>query len=372
MLASMTDSKPSWPVPPLTTIWDDLLENIDSPEDWEAKRHAIRGRFLDLIGDDTAPAPPDDFDVQVESEWETDEARIQYLSYQVEEDERAKAYLAIPKGPVPAEGFPGVVCLHGTINWGARQTLGLPPEESDPHADRLPKAAGKDFARHLVRRGYATISPEHFCAGSRMPPEGPFETGPFYRKHPGWTAVGKAAYEHKIACTLLGRQPGVDADRLGVTGHSLGAHGTIFLGAYDERIRCVAPNCAARTFRANSDPLAWSRDRWYVYFPQLREEFLAGRQVQCDMHEIIGLIAPRPFLDRIALRDGDPMGQNHRVMMHLRLRELYRLLGAEEAHAFLVIGDGHSIPALSREAFLSWMDRWLKYDGDPQCGAFFA
>ena len=54
-----------------------------------------------------------------------------------------------------------------------------------------------------------------------------------------------------------------------------------------------------------------------------------------------------------------------RLMLHLKLRELYRMLDAEAAHAFLVFGDGHAIPDLSSVCMLSWMDRWLKYDGDP-------
>lgn len=119
------------------------------------------------------------------------------------------------------------------------------------------------------------------------------------------------------------------------------------------------------TFRENPHPLNWSRDYWYVYFPQLREEFLAERKVACDFHEMMALIAPRPLLERFSLNDGDPAAQAHRVTLHLKLRELYRLLDAEPAHAFLVFGDGHSIPDLSRECMLSWMDRWLKYDGDP-------
>ncbi len=71
-----------------------------------------------------------------------------------------------------------------------------------------------------------------------------------------------------------------------------------------------------------------------------------------------------PFLERLALNDKDTTGQAHRVMLHLKLRELYRLLGAEAAHAFFVFGDGHAIPDVSRETMLSWMDRWLKYDGE--------
>jgi len=44
------------------------------------------------------------------------------------------------------------------------------------------------------------------------------------------------------------------------------------------------------------------------------------------------------------------------------------LLDAEQAHAFLVFGDGHSFFDLSRACMLSWMDRWLKYNGNPLGG----
>ena len=103
----------------------------------------------------------------------------------------------------------------------------------------------------------------------------------------------------------------------------------------------------------------------YVYFPQLRKDFLSGRRIPCDFHEMMALIAPRPLLERFALNDGDPRGQAHRVMLHLKVHEVYRLLGHEPAHAFVLFGDGHAIPDLSRASMLSWMDRWLKYDGDP-------
>ncbi|MDP6041249.1 MAG: hypothetical protein QGG64_22060 [Candidatus Latescibacteria bacterium] len=361
------EEHPSWIPTPIQTSWDDLLEDVDSSEAWEEKRRAIWARFLNLIRNEAAPEPPSDSLVKIEREWDGDGFRIQYISYQVEADERAHAYMGIPNDPAPEGGFPGVVCLHGTTNWGARRTLGLLPEADDPHADKG-LVEGKDYARQLVLRGYVTISPEHFCSASRMPKEGPYETAAFYRKHPDWSAVGKYIYDSQIACSVLAARPDVNDDRLGVTGHSLGGHGSIWLAAIDDRIRCAAPSCSGLTFRENPGPLHWSRDYWYIYFPQLREEFLAGRQVQCDFHEMMALIAPRPLLERFALNDGDSASQSHRVMLHLKLRELYRLLGHEQAHAFLVFGDGHFIPDLSRDALLSWMDRWLKYEGDPLGG----
>ena len=348
---------------PIRTSWDDLLDGIETPEQWAEKRKDVRRRFLALLRDEAAPEPPTDFRINIEREWHPKGFRVQCISYEVEEAERTRAYLAVPDGPAPEGGFPGVVCLHGTTNWGARRTLGIPPHPEDVDGNK--SSAGLDDARNLVRQGYVTISPEHFCCASRLPAEGRFETAAFYRRHPNWSAAGKATYENSITLSVLASLPEVNADRLGVTGHSLGGHGSIWLAAYDERIKCAVPSCGGGAFRENPNGLEWSRDHWYIYFPQLREKMLAGETIACDFHEMLALIAPRPCLEYFALNDGDLVMNQHRAQLHCKLGELYHLLGRDEAHAFLVFGDGHSMPDLSRAATRSWMDRWLKYDGDP-------
>jgi hypothetical protein len=128
MSSRLTHSQPADGLPtPLRTRWDDLLADVASAGDWARKRPAIRDRFLALIRDSAAPEPPDDLRLEVERAWDGGGFRIEYISYQVEADERAHAYVAIPDHPPSGNGFPGVVCLHGTTNWGARRTLGLPP-----------------------------------------------------------------------------------------------------------------------------------------------------------------------------------------------------------------------------------------------------
>ncbi len=352
------------PVTPITSSWDDLLDGIDSLDAWSHKQAQLKLDFLSLIRAEAAAAIPNDFELRIEESWDEESYRVDYISYAVEDDERAHAYLATPHGPVPDAGFPAVVCLHGTTNWGARQTLGLAPAADDPHADRGPSSEGKDFARSLVKHGYVTISPEHFCAAKRMPSEGPFETGPFYRKHPQWSAVGKYCHDSSIACSILTQLSNVNADKIGVTGHSLGAQGSIWLAAFDQRIQCVAPNCAASTFRENEDAQSWSREHWYIYFPQLRDDLIAGNRIIPDFHEMMALIAPRPLMERFAFNDGPHLRQSQRIMLHLRLHDLYKLYDQESAHAFLVHGDGHSVPDLSQEPLLSWMDRWLQFGGE--------
>ncbi|MEZ6076572.1 MAG: hypothetical protein R3C56_13210 [Pirellulaceae bacterium] len=51
-------------------------------------------------------------------------------------------------------------------------------------------------------------------SGHRVPPEGPYDTGRFYEKHPQWTAVGKFTYEHSIAIDVLQTLDRVDGDRI--------------------------------------------------------------------------------------------------------------------------------------------------------------
>lgn len=333
-------------VAPVLSSWSDLTEGIETPHDWQQRKAILRTRYLELIRDQYKPARPPltleiHEDVIIDGRY-----RRQLVSYAVEADERAHAYLGIPLGldqPAPA-----VVALHGTFPEGARQAAGLVDSPDKAYLD------------HLCRRGYVVIAPEHFVSGHRIPPEGSYDTTRFHEKHPEWTAVGKFTFEHSIAIDVLETLADVDATKIGALGHSLGGHGTIFLAAYDERIAAAACNCGASFFRHNPSVTDWSRDRWYVYFKPLRAGLLRGELPPIDFHEIIALIAPRPFLDVSGLNDGHPGTQRQRVLMLTEIMSAYELEGAPEHFAFFVHGRGHSVAHESRELMYGWMDTHLK------------
>ena len=332
--------------PVIRSSWDDLLEGIKTADDWNARRKVLMKRYLELIRDDRKPAkPPLDLkeheSVVVEGVYTR-----KLVSYQVEAGQRAHAYLGIPlklKGKAPA-----IMAIHGTTAKGKEQTAGLSGNADKAHLD------------YFCRRGYVVIAPDHFVAGHRIPPEGPYVTQRFYEKHPEWTAVGKFTFEHSIAVDLLQSLPEVDPQRIGALGHSLGGHGTYFLAAYDQRIKASACNCGASFFRHNKGVENWARDRWYVYLKPIRPGLLEGKLPPIDMHEIIALIAPRAFMDLSGLNDGDPLTQRQRPLMLMRIMDVYELLKAPENFAFYVHGRGHSVAHESRELLSAWMDAHLK------------
>ncbi len=332
--------------PVIRSSWDDLTEGIETAEDWQQRRKVLMRRFLDLIRDQHKPARPP-LELKTHRSVVVDRTYTRRLiSYNVGSGERAHAYLGIPL--VLSGKAPGVVALHGTFAKGKERVAGL--------VDNPDKA----YLDHLCRRGYVVIAPDHFVAGHRIPPEGPYDTSRFYQRHPNWTAVGKFTFEHSIAIDVLQSLDEVDPQRIGALGHSLGGHGTLFLAAYDQRIRAAACNCPATFFRHNTAVENWARDHWYVYFKHIRPKLLEGELPPIDFHEIMALVAPRALLDLSALNDGDGLTQRQRVPMLMRVMDIYELHKAPQNFAFYVHGRGHSVAHESRQLIYAWMDTHLK------------
>lgn len=343
------------PPPAIHTAWDDLLEGIKTKEDWEKKREVLHRRFLKLIGDEAKPLNKPQLKLKIHGQDTVDETYIRKLiSYNVEPDQRAWAYLAIPlhiDGKVPA-----VVALHGTAVEGKDITAGF--------CDRSPDHTQQAHLDHLARRGFVVIAPDHFNMGQRLPPEGTYHTDILYERHPGWSALGKIVYDASIAIDVLETLDEVDTTRITALGHSLGGQSTIYLAAYDQRIRVAASSDGSMTFRFDTDYLEWVRPKGqYSYFRNLRSQFEKGFLPPIDTHEIIALIAPRPYIDLIALNDqygGSPATHQQRVLMDLRLADVWKLTGAPENFSFYVRGETHQFNYTSRELIYAWIERFLK------------
>jgi len=330
-------------------LLSDLLTHrgrpVTSQSDWKAKTEDIRARILSVLG--TAPAGTPDLDPEVLEEVREDGYVRRLVRYTSEPDERVPAYVLIPEGQkAPA---PAALCLHQTIAEGKRETVGL---LQDTH---------KAYALHLVRRGYVCIAPDHLAAGERIPPGlDAYDTSAFYPRHPHWSAVGKAIWDARRAVDYLTTLPEVDPTRIGVIGNSLGGHGAFFAAAFDERLNACVSNCGVSTFSGSPNPLAWARDRWYVYFPALRPVFLENRRPPFDMHEFAALIAPRAFLTISSLTDESmPVNPDALQEFAAQLSRLYQFIGARGKFAWFYHDRGHSYPPEARALAYKWLDEML-------------
>jgi dienelactone hydrolase len=280
--------------------------------------------------------------------------RRDLISYQVEADDRAWAYLAVPttrEKPAAA-----VIALHGTGVEGKDIVAGF--------VDR-PGHGGTGHLDFLARRGYIVLAPDLFNMGQRLPANKIYHTDDFYKKHPKWSALGKIVYDGAAAIDVLLQRPDVDPDRLGAIGHSLGGMGSLYLAAYDERIRAAVCIHGSVTFRFNADVAKLARpelQNQYVFFDHLRDDLLHERLPPIDTHHILSLIAPRAFLDVVSVNDpynGTPYTHRRRVLMDLAITDLYAIHGVPEKFSFYVIGQRHAFEHDARELSCAWLDKHL-------------
>lgn len=148
------------------------------------------------------------------------------------------------------------------------------------------------FGLHLVRQGYVVVCTEAF----------PFNTVPepvnncgfawwqaaadkIKNDHPKWSGIGKLIWDTRRAVDLLLSQNNIDENRIVIMGHSLGGKMAFCTSAFDDRIKAVI---------ASDFGIGWSFTNWdddWYFGKQIHEEGF-----DLANHQLLALIAPRPFL----------------------------------------------------------------------------
>ena len=174
------------------------------------------------------------------------------VSYATEPGERVEGYLLVPDGLKPGEKRPLVLTLHGTNIYGKDAPV---DDYRDYPATTRPgeveKRRQRAFAAELVRRGFVCFAPDRPGYGRRCPvrPANGIPGQNLYirqlaERHPGWSYNGgKVIHDLRQALDFLVKLEYVDAAHIGVIGHSLGGHDSLYLAAFDPRIAAVVSSC---------------------------------------------------------------------------------------------------------------------------------
>lgn len=253
---------------------------INSVSDWNDRRRQIRSNFELVTGSLPGPEYRVPLDVQVIETVDVDGLTRIKLTYQSDPFDRVPAYLILPKDAKPGK-TPAMLCLHQTFNGGKAEPSGL---AGDPRLY---------YALELAKRGYVVLAPDYPGFGDH---KYDFTNSPYV------SGTMKAIWDNHRAVDLLELRPEVDRNRIGVIGHSLGGHNSIFTALFDERLRAVVSSCGFCRFHKDDVP-SWTGK---TYMPRIASEFgNDADKVPFDFPELIAAIAPRAFFTSSATMDSD-------------------------------------------------------------------
>lgn len=155
-----------------------------------------------------------------------------------------------------------------------------------------------------------------------------------HRREQSVTPLGRSVADVMLAVTALEGSGLADGDRLAAFGHALGGKLALHLAALDERIELAAAHEPGLGFASSN----WTAP-WY-----LDAALSDGR----DQDELLGLVAPRPFL---LAGGGDGDGAHN-----LELFRAARRRWPEEKGLELVLHDGgHPLPPYVMAGIETWL-----------------
>ncbi len=164
-------------------------------------------------------------------------------------------------------------------------------------------------------------------------------------RHPGSTGLGKWVADARRVVDFIETLPDADAGRIGIIGHSLGGKMALYAAAMEPRIRAtVSSELGVGLRMSNYD------DYWYL------GDALTGAPAGTDQHELLALIAPRPFL----LIGGDEYDKQDSWHYINAARAVYELSGHGQNIGYVNHHTGHTPTPAAVSAAFDWLDHFLK------------
>jgi acetyl esterase/lipase len=311
---------------------------VRTAEDWAIRRREIIQGMEQAMGalPDLKKLPP--LDVKIIDTLDRDGYTRLNITYMGAED-RVPAYLLLPKNRPAGVRLPAILSLHQTTSEGRKEV-----EQNGS----LPNRA---CAMELARRGYVVLAPDYPSFGDY-----PFD----FKKSKYTSGTMKGIVNHILGVDLLQAREEVDSDRIGVIGHSLGGHNSMFLGVFDPRVKVVVSSCGWTPFHDyyGGKLTGWTSDR---YMPRIRDVYgLDPDRVPFDFYEVAAALAPRAFFSNSPLRDSNFDFQGVKKA-EPKIREVYALLGDPERFQIRYPDSEHDFPPEVRRAAYRFIDRILRH-----------
>ena len=192
----------------------------------------------------------------------------------------------------------------------------------------------RDIAVQAVQQGYLVIAPTTRAFGDTRSPadtkKGAVSSCRLQLMHDlllGRTPIGDRVWDMSRLIDWAIKHQSVDPDRIAITGNSGGGTVSLFAAACDTRISVAVPGCYFNTFAGSIGSIIHCDCNYVPGILRLGE-----------MHDIAGLIAPRPFL-AVAGRDDPIFPVAHTQAAFAQLAKIYAAASVPD-RCELYVGDG--------------------------------
>jgi len=310
--------------------------DVRTAAEWEQRRGHVLANFQEVAGPLPDEARRVPLEVRVDREESIAEGNYlrRHVTFATEPGDRVPGYLLLPQGTSPRR--PAVLCLHQTTRVGKDEPAGLNDSE-------------KPYGAELAARGYVVLAVDY-------PNFGEYQCDPYALGYA--SATMKGIWNHRAAVDLLCSLDEVDDERLGVMGHSLGGHNSIFAALFDPRLKAIVSSCGFNSFPHyyGGDLTGWSHAG---YMPRINERY--GRdpkRMPFDFTELVAALAPRAFLAISPTNDANFAVEGVTACLDAA-RPVYELLGAGDHLASVHPDCGHAFLPPQRELAYRWFDRWI-------------
>lgn len=317
---------PKRPLAPL--LVEEQGQAIQTAEAWNKQRLAILERWNRFLGPLMVPHMSSEYKV-VKTETVGDVLR-QRIEYETEPGITVPAYLLRPAKQQPETKLPAIVALHPTTTETIEPIAGLTGPED------------KQTGLHLAQAGFIVICPTNFLWHDVKDYREAVVN--FQARHPDSLGISKMLWDAQRAVDILQSVEGVDSDRIGTFGHSLGAKEVLYLMAFDPRVKAGVFSEGGIAF----DSTNWDAP-WYL------GEGIRDEKFPLDHHQVLALIAPRPLLI-LAGESGPGAADGDRSWPHVKAaQEVYSLFEGPMQLGVYNHRQGHSIPLKARERSIEWL-----------------
>jgi len=315
---------------------DRCLTDIKSLDDWEAKRKIYREQLFEMLGLKPLPEKTDLKPV-VTGKVEHEQFTVENIHFQSRPGLYVTGNLYIPKGlekPAPAILY---VCGHAIAK---KDNISYGNKTAYQHH-------GAWFARH----GYVCLTIDTLQRGEiEGIHHGTYRYKMWWWNSRGYTPAGVEAWNCIRALDYLETRKEVDSSRFGVTGRSGGGAYSWWISALDDRIKVAVPVAGITDLQNHvvDGCVEGHCDCMYIV-----------NTFGWDYPLVAALVAPRPLL--ISNSDKDtifPLGGVVRV--HEKVRNIYRLHGAEKNLGLNITEGPHKDTQELRIHAFVWFNRFLK------------